>query len=109
MEISKIGADRILEKNIQKTDKANDSQKNQNVREESQVTQSPSQKVKWSEDALLLSKGIEAAKSAPDVRQEKVAALKKAVSEGSYKVDADAVADRMIHESLADSLLTRKG
>jgi negative regulator of flagellin synthesis FlgM len=41
-----------------------------------------------------------AASAAPDVREEKIAALKARIADGKYKVDADAVADRMVDEHL---------
>jgi len=41
-----------------------------------------------------------AATGAPDVRDERIAELKKRLSEGTYKVDADAVSDRMVDEHL---------
>lgn len=40
------------------------------------------------------------ATAAPDVREGRVAELKKRISEGSYHVDADAIADRMVDEHL---------
>lgn len=42
------------------------------------------------------------ARAAPDTREDKIAELKKRIAEGSYKVDAGAVADRMVNEHLAD-------
>jgi negative regulator of flagellin synthesis FlgM len=56
--------------------------------------------------AEISAKGKEFAKAkaiannAPDVREEKIAALKKRIAEGHYKVDADAIADRMVDEHL---------
>jgi negative regulator of flagellin synthesis FlgM len=41
------------------------------------------------------------ATSAPDVREERVAALKKQIAEGKYKVDANAIADKLVDEHLA--------
>ena len=41
-------------------------------------------------------------KETPEVRSEKIAALKKQIEEGEYNVDAEAVADRMIKESILD-------
>src|SRR3954463_15636134 len=41
-----------------------------------------------------------AAGGAPDVREDKIAELKKRISEGKYEVDADAVADRMVNEHM---------
>lgn len=40
------------------------------------------------------------ASGAPDVREDKVADLKRRIAEGSYKVDTDAVADRMVDDHL---------
>jgi negative regulator of flagellin synthesis FlgM len=40
----------------------------------------------------------------PDVREEKVQALKDQVEKGTYRVDADKVADKMVGESLIDLL-----
>ena len=56
--------------------------------------------------AEISSKGKEFAKAkavandAPDIREEKIAALKARIAEGKYKVDADAIADRMIDDHL---------
>ena len=44
----------------------------------------------------------EVAGGTPDVREDKIAELKKRISEGSYKVDAQAVADRMVNEHMAE-------
>lgn len=41
-----------------------------------------------------------AAAAAPDVREDKIAALKAKIAEGKYHVDVDAVADRMVDEHL---------
>jgi negative regulator of flagellin synthesis FlgM len=54
----------------------------------------------------ISSKGKEFAKAkavaseAPDVREEKIAALKARIAEGRYKIDADAIADRMVDDHL---------
>lgn len=41
------------------------------------------------------------AQAAPDVREEKIAELKKRIAEGNYKVDTNAVADHMVNDHLA--------
>lgn len=64
--------------------------------------------VAWSADAVALGEGIEAAKAAPDSRAERVAELKAQIQSGRYKVNAEKVAEKMLHESFAESLLTRK-
>ena len=45
----------------------------------------------------------EVAANAPDVREEKVAELKRRIAEGKYKVDANAVADKLVNEHLTTS------
>jgi negative regulator of flagellin synthesis FlgM len=40
------------------------------------------------------------ASGAPDVREEKIAELKKRIAQGGYKIDTDAIADRMVDEHL---------
>jgi negative regulator of flagellin synthesis FlgM len=47
-----------------------------------------------------LAKAKAAASQAPDVREEKIAALKAKIAEGKYKVDADAVADKLVDEHI---------
>jgi flagellar biosynthesis anti-sigma factor FlgM len=42
-----------------------------------------------------------AALSASDTREDKIAELKRRISEGKYQVDADKVADRLVNEHLA--------
>lgn len=41
-----------------------------------------------------------AAHAAPDVREERIKKLKEAIQNGSYKVDTDAVAEKMLAEHL---------
>ncbi len=48
-----------------------------------------------------LAKAHAVAKSSPDVREERIAALKARIADGSYKVDADAIADKMLKEHAA--------
>ncbi len=49
----------------------------------------------------------EAVENTPDIREEKVAALKKMIASGEYKVNAREVADKMIKEFLSDDTLKR--
>ena len=64
--------------------------------------------VKWSPDAEVAQEAMATAKAAPDTRADKVAHLKAAIKNGTYKVDAHKVADKMIQSSLEEDLLTRK-
>lgn len=110
MDISKVGSDRILDKNIQGANNADRAKKtSEDAKKSSSVKQSTAEKVKWSDDAKLMSEGLQAVKDAPDVRTDKIAALKAKIAAGTYKVDPDALAEKMLNDSLAEDLLTRKG
>ncbi len=54
--------------------------------------------------AREFSKAKAVASSAPDVREEKVAELKRKISEGKYQVNAEALADRMVDEHMASGI-----
>ncbi len=57
-------------------------------------------KTEISSKAKEFAKAKEVANEAPDVREEKIAALKARIAEGKYKVDADSIADRMVDEHI---------
>lgn len=57
-------------------------------------------KAEFTSKAKDFAKAKAVAAQAPDVREEKVAELKKRIAEGKYKVDADAVAGRMVDEHI---------
>ncbi len=44
-------------------------------------------------------KGV--AVSAPDVREDKIAELKKRIADGNYKIDSNAIADKLVDEHLS--------
>lgn len=46
----------------------------------------------------------EVAMSAGDIREQKIAELKKRIAEGTYKVDTKAVADRMVDDHLSTGI-----
>jgi negative regulator of flagellin synthesis FlgM len=50
-------------------------------------------------------KAIQAAKEAPDVRQDRVEYLKEAISSGTYEISDYGVAEKMLYWSLVDKLL----
>lgn len=56
--------------------------------------------VEISENAKLLQKANEIVHSMPDVRSEKVESLKRRIQDGTYQVDAAAVADRLLDEHI---------
>lgn len=53
-------------------------------------------KINLSSRAQQMQKAKELALSAPDVNEARVAQLQKMIDEGSYRVDAEAVADRLV-------------
>lgn len=65
------------------------------------VSSNVAERVAISSKAKDAAKAQEAARSAPDVDEAKVARLKAAIQGGSYKVDADKIADRLVDEHLA--------
>lgn len=54
--------------------------------------------------AQLIQSAIE---STPDVREEKVADIKKAIDEGTYEIDSRKVAEGMLREEAVDSMLLK--
>ena len=58
-----------------------------------------------SEQTYDMRKIREAVENAPDMREEKVALLKKMIASGEYKVNSREVAEKMIKEFLADDTL----
>ncbi|MEO5666537.1 MAG: flagellar biosynthesis anti-sigma factor FlgM [Bdellovibrionota bacterium] len=118
MDITKLGSDRIQQERAQdaaqtqKSQGAKSSEKtdaNSVAQNSKSVKSSTASNVKWSADAQLASEALAIAKNAPETRSDKVAALKAAIANGSYKVDSKKVADRMVERSLEDDLLSRNG
>ncbi len=62
-----------------------------------------SSQVEISEKARLMQKAAEIAGATPEVRKDKIAALKKSIGEGSYQVDSAAIADKLVDEHLQSS------
>jgi negative regulator of flagellin synthesis FlgM len=57
-----------------------------------------------SSKARELASAKAAASGAPDVREAKIAELKERIAAGKYKVDAKAVADRMVDDHLSSGI-----
>lgn len=64
------------------------------------------------EDNVELSQSVkdvqfanEMIKSIPDVRDDKVARLKSEIENGTYRIDSEKIADKMINESIINDLL----
>lgn len=60
--------------------------------------------VELSQNARDLQKAQQALQELPDIRQDKVAALKQQIENGTYDIRADKIAANMIKESLNDDL-----
>ena len=76
--------------------------------EEGGLAGSSLEKVSWSPEAGLFAGGMEAVKNSADVRTDRVAELKAAVKNGSYRVDSKAVAEKMLESELQEKIASRK-
>jgi len=85
---------------IEKTKNNATSQRPTSDRGGTQAPTSHSSNVEISDAAILMRQASELAKSAPDVRADKVAALKAQVQNGTYRIDAKAIADKLVDEHL---------
>jgi len=63
-------------------------------------SESPDDKINLSPKARTFQKIHQTLKETPDIRAEKVKELKQAIEEGTYKIDAQKIAEKMIIESL---------
>lgn len=83
--------------------KTSDAKANSKASETNAASQPGSQatKVELSSRVQDIKKIKSIANSTPDVNPEKVAKFKQMIAEGKYKVDAKAVADKMVEEHLA--------
>ncbi|MFA7250115.1 MAG: flagellar biosynthesis anti-sigma factor FlgM [Dehalococcoidia bacterium] len=55
-------------------------------------------RVQFSAAALDLSRALQAASDAPDVREDRVEALRAAIENGTYQVDAAGIAERLAEQ-----------
>lgn len=65
---------------------------------------SPEEKVNLSTTAKEVQKIKSAIDELPDVREEKILDLKNRIEQGTYQVDAEKIAEKMVGESLLDIL-----
>ena len=85
--------------------------RSQKVQSDKHAGKDPDVTVRRGTDALSISpraqeiqKLIEVIRSLPDERAERVEALAKAVADGTYKVDAREIAEKILGRTLADRL-----
>ncbi|MDY6791203.1 MAG: flagellar biosynthesis anti-sigma factor FlgM [Thermodesulfobacteriota bacterium] len=62
-------------------------------------------KVVLSPKAKEVQEATKLIKELPDIREEKVAKLKEQVDQGTYKIDGEKIAFKMLKESILDELL----
>mgnify|MGYP000942949897 CR=1 FL=1 len=83
------------------TNRAGEAQTSKNKRKQSLFAGGANyEKVDISSGAKQAAKAKEIASNAPDVREERVAQLREAIQKGTYKVDTDAVAEKMLAEHM---------
>ena len=66
---------------------------------------SPTESVKLSHTAKEIQKIREIVEATPEIRTDKVGQLKREIETGSYSVNADKIAERMLRESLIDTFI----
>jgi negative regulator of flagellin synthesis FlgM len=76
----------------------------QSLRHEKQGA-SPTESVKLSHTAKEIQKIREIVEATPEIRTDKVGQLKREIETGTYSVNADKVAERMLRESLIDTFI----
>ncbi len=119
MDITKIKDGRVQEAQVRNTGDAGKAQgagQAENASKTKKIgigaaTKTPhaAAKVEWSPEAEVAVEGLETAKATPDIRPDKVAALKAQIANGTYKMDPQKIADSMIQKSLEESVLARRG
>ena len=62
-------------------------------------------KTEFSQEGKFLLNALQGAKDLPEVRPEKVAALKDAIRTGTYTVNDDALAEKLIEAKIFDKLI----
>jgi negative regulator of flagellin synthesis FlgM len=101
MKISDIHQQANTAQYVNQTNSPNAPDKPQPSREPEDKSSSQD-KVELSVQSKEMQKIYDLLQTAPDVRDEKVSALKKSIQEGQYQIDSEAVADKMIRESILD-------
>jgi negative regulator of flagellin synthesis FlgM len=101
MKISDIHQQANTMQQVNQTNPSNQPEKHQNSQEVRDKLSS-TDKVEISAQSRERQKIYDLIQTTPDVRAEKVATIKKMIQEGNYQVDNDAVAEKLIEESILD-------
>jgi negative regulator of flagellin synthesis FlgM len=86
--------------NAAKTERAQKAQAKRGAQQAGGAAAAEGAKAQISTKGKEFARAKEVATSAPDVREERIAELKRRIAAGKYQVDANAVADRMVDEHL---------
>lgn len=100
MKVSDINQKNMLQ-NVGQAHSAQSAEKHQKPGEANAKAHS-GDRVEFSARSREMQKIYEVLQSAPDVRSEKVSEIRKRIEEGQYRVDSDALAEKIIKESLLD-------
>jgi negative regulator of flagellin synthesis FlgM len=65
-------------------------------------TSAESAQVNLSQESKVAQKASETIRNTPDVRQEKIQALKEKIEAGEYQIDSDKVADKLLRNILSE-------
>jgi negative regulator of flagellin synthesis FlgM len=85
-----------------KTDKSEAAEKS--AKSGASANAAASTKTELSAKGREMAQAKAAASDAPDVREEKIAELKRRIAAGNYSVDSNAVADRMVDDHLRSGI-----
>jgi flagellar biosynthesis anti-sigma factor FlgM len=108
MDITKVRNDKVQETGVASS-KLVSTQKSRSLESSERAAGTASdEQVKWSPDAHLMTDALGEVKASADVRASRVAELKAKIKDGTYAMDAQKIAERMIESSLEDSLLSRR-
>jgi flagellar biosynthesis anti-sigma factor FlgM len=99
MKISEINSQAETTQYVEQAEKSKQAEKNQPGQTQKAQNQQ-TDKVDLSDQSKEMKKIYTAQQMAPDIRTEKVDQVKKSVEENRYQVDSQAVAKKMIQESI---------
>ncbi len=97
MKISEINSQADTTQYVEQAEKSKQAEKNQTAQE---AQKQQTDRVDLSDQSKEMKKIYTAQQMAPDIRTDQVQEVKKLVDENRYQVDSEAVAEKMIRESL---------
>lgn len=102
MDIKKIlgGANPYVQSKVEKGESSEATAKTGKAKAKAKSQSSAGDRVSVSSDAKLVAEAAKAAQEAPDVRVDKVEALRAQVQSGSYNPDPQRIAEKMVQSDL---------